>query len=54
MQAGLARKGFDAQSATFANVADCGSYLGKGRLRHGGKPASRDRGYKAITYMLVS
>lgn len=54
MQVGLAGEGFDAQSATFANFADRGSYLGEGRLRHEGKPASRDRGYKAITYMLVS
>ena len=54
MQVGLARERFDAQSAFLAKAADRGSDLGKGRLRHGRKPASRYRGYKAITYMLVS
>lgn len=49
----LGGKGFDAQSAAFANAADRGSKLGKGRLRHGGSPASRSGVDWAITYMLV-
>jgi hypothetical protein len=40
---GFGRECFDAQRASLAQGADCGSKLGKCRLRHRGKPASRYR-----------
>ena len=54
MQTSRTREGFDAQPARLPKVADRGSYVNESRLRHVGKAASRDRVYKAITYMLVS